>query len=204
MSRIKRNGQLLVHLIDEILDLSKIELGGLQVEKTELNLSELISDVSSIIQDKAEKKGLLFFMSVDGPLPYTCLSDPIRFKQILLNIIGNAVKFTVKGEVKVLVKSTPANSKLHIVVSDTGIGIASEQVNKLFQPFSQADIAIAHQYGGTGLGLVISRKLARALGGDVVLVESKQGVGSTFEITVGLESAKYTKYHKIQQGYFQP
>jgi len=188
-NRIKHNGQLLVHLIDEILDLSKIELGGLQLEKIELNLYELISDVSSIIQYKVEKKGLLFFMTIEGLLPQTCLTDPMRLKQILLNIIGNAIKFTPKGEVRVVV--TSSDSKLHVVVTDTGIGFTPEQACKLFQPFSQADESITRQYGGTGLGLIISRRLAQGLGGDVVLVESKEGVGSTFEITVTLENPKY-------------
>jgi len=190
-NRIKRNGQLLVHLIDEILDLSKIESGGLQFERIQVNLTELISEVSSLLKDKAEKKSLLFFMDVVGCLPRECLTDPMRLRQIFLNIIGNAIKFTSKGEVRVLVSWVPGNSQLHVLVKDTGIGLTPEQVGKLFQPFSQADASIGRQFGGTGLGLIISRRLAQGLGGDVVLVESRPGVGSTFEITVSLEDAEF-------------
>jgi CheY-like chemotaxis protein len=140
---------------------------------------------------KAEKKGLLFFLNIEGSLPKTCLIDSMRLKQIFLNIIGNAIKFTSKGEVRVVVKSTPSDSKLHIVVTDTGIGLTPEQASKLFQPFAQADALIVHQYGGTGLGLIISRRLAQSLGGDVVLVKSQPGVGSTFKITITLEDVNY-------------
>jgi len=115
----------------------------------------------------------------------------VRLKQILCNIIGNAIKFTSKGEVRVVVKSTSSDSKLHVVVTDTGIGLTPVQSCKLFQPFVQADTSVAHQYGGTGLGLIISRKLAQCLGGDVVLVESRPGIGSTFEVTVTLENVRY-------------
>jgi len=190
-NRIKRNGQLLVHLIDEVLDLSKIESGKLKLENIEINPYELISDISAMMQYKATQKGLLFSMNIESLLPQTCLTDPTRLKQILLNIIGNAIKFTINGEVRVVVSNTQSDSKLRVVVTDTGIGITQEQASKLFQPFSQADVSIAQQYGGTGLGLIISKKIAQALRGDVVLVESRQGVGSTFQITVTLEDAKY-------------
>ena len=191
-NRIKRNGQLLVHLIDEILDLSKIESGNLKIEKNQINLYELISDVSAMMQYQAEQKGLLFSMNMENLLPQTCLTDPTRLKQILLNIIGNAIKFTLKGEVRVAVAVTSSSdSKLHVTVTDTGIGIAPDQACNLFQLFSQADESMTRQYGGTGLGLMISRRLAHGLGGDVVLIESREGVGSTFEITVTLEDPKY-------------
>jgi len=190
-NRIKRNGQLLVHLIDEILDLSKIESGKLKLEKIRINLNELISDISTTMQFKATKKGLLFCMNTHGPLPQTCISDPMRIKQILSNIIGNAIKFTSKGEVKVVITNTPSDSKLHVAVTDSGIGLTQEQACQLFQPFSQADPSISQQYGGTGLGLAISQKLAQSLGGDVVITKSQPGVGSTFEITIPLEDASY-------------
>jgi len=195
VNRIRRNGQLLVNLIDEILDLSKIESGKLKLEKIEINPYELISDIRTMMQYQAEQKGLLFFMNIEGPLPQRYLTDPMRLKQILLNIIGNAIKFTKKGEVRVTVKTTQSDSKLHVVVIDTGIGITHEQASQLFQPFSLADQSITRQYGGTGLGLIISRKLAQGLGGDVVLVESREGVGSTFAITITLEEVKYNHSH---------
>ena len=195
-NRIKNNGQLLVHLIDEILDLSKIESGKLPLEEIETHLYELISEVSTMMQYKAEKKGLLFLMNIQTPLPQTCLTDPTRLKQILLNIIGNAIKFTSTGEVRVDLTSIQSNSKLHamalhVVVTDTGIGFTPEQASRLFQPFTQADASIAHQYGGTGLGLIISKKLAQGLGGDVVLVDSKPEQGSTFKITITVKDVKY-------------
>jgi len=192
IARIRSNGQLLVHLIDEILDLSKIESGNLQLDKIQIHPSEVISEVCSIMQHKAESKGLLFSIHVEGQLPITCLSDPNRIKQILLNIIGNSIKFTSNGAVNVKVKSSQTHPKLQIEIADTGIGLTPEQADKLFQPFTQADASIARQYGGTGLGLTISRKLAQALGGDVVLIKSTPGVGSTFEITLPLEDANYS------------
>jgi len=184
--RIQRNGQLLIHLIDDILDLSKIEAGELKFEKLETLLYEFFSDVKVVMLHKAKEKGFLFTMKVESSLPQSFLTDPMRLKQILFNIIGNAIKFTSQGEVRVEVKRGLNDRLLHIVVEDTGVGLASEQVSKLFQPFTQADSSIHRQFGGTGLGLVVSRRLAQALGGDVVLVRTQPGVGSTFEITVAL------------------
>jgi len=189
--RIRRNGRHLVHLIDEILDLSKIEAGELKSERVETHLSELISDVSVMMQYKAKEKALLFLMRLEQPLPQTFVTDPIRLKQILLNIMSNAIKFTEAGEVKVTVK---CDTKLQVVVEDTGIGISDTQASRLFQPFTQADASITRKYGGTGLGLAVSRKLAQALGGDVVLVKSKLGKGSVFEVTIALEGAKYAMH----------
>jgi PAS domain S-box-containing protein len=189
--RIERNGQVLAHLIDDILDLSKIEAGKLALEKVEMNLQKAIADVAAVMEHKAREKGILFSMATVDPVPESIRSDPTRFKQILTNIIGNAIKFTDHGEVRVSIHADPTLKKLQVTVRDTGIGLTSAQAASLFQPFSQAKVSTARQFGGTGLGLVLARRLAQALGGDVKLIESRPGEGSTFEITITSEGAKY-------------
>lgn len=191
--RIQRNGQVLVNLIDDILDLSKIEAGKLKVERIEMNLRETMTDVATVMRHLAEEKGISFNLEAHEPLPDTIVSDPTRFKQILTNIIGNAIKFTSQGSVCASVHA--GVRELRISVQDTGIGIAPANAARLFQPFTQADPSMTRKFGGTGLGLLLSRRLAQALGGDVRLVESRLGAGSTFEICVDMGAAKFqTRY----------
>jgi len=198
INRIRRNGQFLVHLIDEILDLSKIEVGELKVEKIETHLHELISDVGAMILSQTEKKGLFFFIHVEDSIPKTFLTDPMRLKQILLNIIGNAVNATPTGEINVLVKNNPSNTKLHIMVTDTGVGLTAAQACELFQPFTQVNTSSALKLEGTGLGLIVSKRLAQTLGGDVTLINSQPNKGSSFEITIAIEGAKYnTRFTQV-------
>jgi PAS domain S-box-containing protein len=182
---IQRNGSLLARLIDDILDLSKVEAGKLETEKVQVNLSELVQESLIGLRLKADEKGLdLVLKSVD-PLPPVILTDPLRLRQILLNIIGNAIKFTTHGRVTVQVASEAEGveeARIRILVQDTGEGMTPEQSGKLFQPFTQSDTSMTRRYGGTGLGLALSRQLARAMGGDLTLVSSVPGVGSTFRI----------------------
>lgn len=189
VSRIERNGQFLAHLIDDILDLSKIEAGKMKLETMEMKLAEMVADVAAIMRQRADEKGLRFLVETVDPLPETILSDPTRFRQILMNVFGNAVKFTQKGKVEVILHAK--GEHLRIVVRDTGIGLTSEQAERLFQPFMQADASTTRRFGGSGLGLVLSRHLARALGGDVRLRESHPGQGSVFEITMAMKQPKY-------------
>jgi CheY-like chemotaxis protein/anti-sigma regulatory factor (Ser/Thr protein kinase) len=191
LKRQKCNGLLLAQLIDDILDLSKIEAGRLQIEKTEVDLPQLIEDVEAVMRHKASEKAIHFAMNAVDPLPESAKTDPMRLKQILTNIIGNAVKFTNHGKVEVKIYIDQTDCKLRVFVSDTGIGITQEQKNRLFKPFAQADPLITRQFGGTGLGLLLSRHLAQALGGDVRLASSWPSQGSTFEVTVGLEETQY-------------
>lgn len=189
--RIRRSGQVLVRLIDDILDLSKIEAGKVEIEKVEVNFPQLISDVRAIMQGMADEKGLAFSVKVEPPLPQNIISDPTRLKQILSNIIGNAIKFTSAGSVTAQVRVNDREGAIQVLVRDTGVGLRPEQISRLFQPFVQADASTTRKHGGTGLGLVLARRLAEALGGGVKFVESEPGVGSVVEIKVKLEGAKY-------------
>ena len=184
---IKRNGELLANIINDILDLSKVEAGKLQTERLETAISEIITDISSFLRLKAVEKGIELSISYEKTVPKIIRTDPLRLKQILMNIVGNAIKFTECGSVDVTLKFLQKNDEsgnLVFVVKDTGRGISKEEKKKLFQPFSQADVTTKRKFGGTGLGLVLSKHLAVLLGGDVVLTESTPQKGSTFTITI--------------------
>jgi signal transduction histidine kinase/HPt (histidine-containing phosphotransfer) domain-containing protein len=183
---ILRSGKHLLHIINDILDLSKVESGGLEIESISCNLFSLLGDVESIIGSHAREKGINFVLEPEFPLPATVTSDPTRIKQVLLNLCSNAIKFTEKGEVRLKVRCDRQKRKLYFTISDTGIGMTEEQIGKLFKPFSQADSSTTRRFGGTGLGLFISYKLAEALGGTIS-VTSEMGVGSRFmaEIATG-------------------
>jgi len=184
---IEKNGQALTKIIDDILDLSKVEAGRMTVEMTRLNLIEMLREVTGLFVERAKSKGVALHFSLCPRTPQEVESDPVRLRQILLNIVGNAVKFTDRGEVNIdaHVETKSSNEKkLHIRVSDTGTGLTDDQIDKIFKPFSQADNSTTRRFGGTGLGLALSRRLAQALGGDIELISSVVGRGSTFEITV--------------------
>lgn len=182
---IKRNGKVLSTIINDILDLSKVEAGKLEVESTTLVLNELLEDLGTLLGLDASAKGISFEIEKVGGLPSVLTTDPVRLRQILFNVIGNAIKFTEKGGVKLTVRVSPKDpAKLQFVVKDTGHGITEEQRERLFSPFSQGDATTTRKFGGTGLGLVLSKKLAGALRGDVLLLDSERGKGSTFSIEI--------------------
>ncbi|MDQ3235473.1 MAG: ATP-binding protein, partial [Pseudobdellovibrionaceae bacterium] len=188
---IQRNGEQLAHLIDDILDLSKVEAGKLETEKVQVCLGELIRESLIGLKLKADEKGLGLVLDLVEPLPVVVLTDPLRLRQVLLNIIGNAIKFTALGQVSVEVKCETLatdQARLVVLVRDSGEGMTEEQASRLFKPFTQSDTSMTRRYGGTGLGLALSRQLARAMDGDLRLVTTKPGEGSTFriEILVGL------------------
>lgn len=190
---IKRNGQLLSSLINDILDLSKIEAGKLEPDVEDVALSETLADISSLLQLQASEKGIHFEIESDGQLPEVINTDPVRLRQILFNLVGNAIKFTDTGSVTL--KITHRNDvatvpSLVFEVRDTGLGISEEQAARLFEPFTQADASTKRKYGGTGLGLVLSQRLAQMLGGDVKLVSSEPGKGSTFVATIKANHAR--------------
>jgi PAS domain S-box-containing protein len=189
--RMKRNAVLLLRLINDILDLSKVESGNLLIEKIDVNLPELFSDVDMVMRHLAEEKGIAFSMTMINPIPDIVATDPTRLKQILTNVIGNAIKFTTVGSVRLTVAADHMNKKLCFVVSDTGEGMTATQASKIFFPFIQGDASTTRKYGGTGLGLDLARRLAEALGGNVLLLESVPQKGSVFEIIVALENARY-------------
>ena len=182
---IQRNGLLLSNVINDILDLSKVEAGKLEIEKVTVPFNEIIKDLSSLLSLEALKKGIRLNVTTAGEIPSAIVTDPLRLRQILINIVGNAIKFTHRGSVDVLIKVTQNEGpRLAFIVKDTGEGIDAAQSARLFEPFQQADVSITRKFGGTGLGLILSRKLAAALGGDVRLVESRLGHGSTFLVLI--------------------
>ncbi len=181
---IQRNGELLLYLIDDILDLSKVESGHLVLELLNTSVSHLISEISKSKSLKAEAKGLTFLVDIDTSVPEEIVTDSLRLKQILNNIVGNAIKFTAAGHIRTHINFDQKNSQLIFTVSDTGIGIPENKKDKLFQPFIQADASVTRRYGGTGLGLILSQRLAQKLGGQVYLKESSIGRGSTFVIEI--------------------
>ncbi len=188
---LKRNGKELARLIDDILDISKVEAGKLHLDMNTVDLEALMEEIRSVMAARAREKGIDFSVVRSAHAPKTIQTDDIRLKQILVNIIGNAIKFTEKGGVKVLYRAVaeePEKAYLEFQVQDSGIGIAEENQAHLFQAFSQADITTTRKYGGTGLGLALSRRLAELLGGDLFLQESQVNQGSTFCLRIPLAS----------------
>ena len=189
LTGIKRSGQQLTTLIGEILDLSKIEANKLEIDKVEFSLPVLLEEVVSSLTIRAREKGISLVWEKNQTIPERVCSDPGRLRQILMNLIGNSIKFTDKGEVRVLARMLsgfePGKSVIvEFCIQDTGIGIDPKHQAQLFQPFAQGDASMTRKYGGTGLGLVISKQLAVALGGDLELIESQQGEGSRFAFTI--------------------
>ena len=182
---IKRNGEHLLGLINDILDLSKVEAGKLQIEPTRCSPVELVAEVASLMRVRAEAKRLRLETDCVGPLPETVLTDPLRLRQVLVNLVGNAIKFTDQGKVCLAVQlvSDGGVSRLRFDVTDTGIGMNTSQIGKLFQPFTQVDNSSARKFGGTGLGLCLSKGMAEALGGEIE-VRSSPEQGSTFIVTI--------------------
>lgn len=183
LETILRNGNHLYRIVNDILDISKVEANKFDVDKVQFPLAEVIEDVTSLLSFKAREKGIEFNVRSIGPLPETIYSDPNRFKQILMNIIGNAIKFTEKGRVDVsfrLKHREDDNFNLEVQVSDTGPGIPEDKRKYLFEPFFQADRATTRRFGGAGLGLYLAKRLSQALGGDLTAVSSKPQLGTTF------------------------
>jgi signal transduction histidine kinase/ActR/RegA family two-component response regulator len=182
---IRRNGEHLINLINDILDLSKIEAGKMTVERVACLPGQIILEVASLMQPRAFGKNLGLEVKFTGPVPEVIRSDPTRLRQILVNLVGNAIKFTETGGVRVEAELGEAGGepRLRMRVVDTGIGMTQEQMSRLFQPFTQADTSTTRRFGGTGLGLTITKRLAQMLGGDVT-VQSEPGRGSTFTLTV--------------------
>lgn len=182
LNTIIRSGQQLLKIIDEILDISKVEAGRLDIENIEVNLESLMRDLHTLMLVKAQAKGVGLEFNFKTKIPQKVITDPTRLRQILLNLISNAIKFTEKG--KVVLEASWKSNKLSFRVKDTGVGIDRQLAEKLFQPFVQVDSSTTRRFGGTGLGLALSRKLAEALGGNVSLESSSSGHGSCFLIEV--------------------
>jgi signal transduction histidine kinase len=182
---IQRNGNHLLALINDILDLSKIEAEKLQIEPTGCSPAQLVSEVVSLMRPQATAKHLTLKTEFAPPLPESVFTDPSRLRQILVNLVGNAIKFTDQGEVRLAVRLNANSGRLGLCFDmiDTGIGMNEEQIGKLFQPFSQVDNSSTRKFGGTGLGLCISKHLAEAMGGNIK-VRSELGKGSIFSVMI--------------------
>jgi diguanylate cyclase (GGDEF)-like protein len=182
---IRRNGEHLLRIINDVLDISKIEANKYAVERVSSDLRQMLSDIVAMTRVKAIQKGLNFKVIIDGPVPKFIQTDPLRLKQIMANLIGNAIKFTASGSVhlRVSCQDRLISSTLHIDVIDTGIGMDPAQIDRLFKPFTQADESTTRRFGGTGLGLVISKRFAQLLGGDMT-VRSESGLGTCFSVWV--------------------
>ena len=185
LNTIHASGQHLLNLINDILDLSKVESGRLEVEKIRCAPFQLMHEAVTVLRGQAERKGINLTCEAPDGLPETICTDPVRFRQLLTNLIGNAVKFTEQGGVRVVARLAGGRRSPHLVVEviDTGIGIPEETLDRIFDPFVQADTSVTRRFGGTGLGLAISRRFAEALGGDLT-VRSEYGKGSVFSFTV--------------------
>lgn len=177
------SGKHLLHVINEILDLSKIESRRLTVELIPTRVTDIISDVESVATMLANEKALTLAVDYTFPIPTTIHTDPTRLKQILLNLCGNAIKFTNTGGVRIRVHHAPEQKLLHFDIADTGIGIAPDKINRLFTPFEQADSSTTRRFGGTGLGLYISKQLAEMLGGTIEM-KSTEGLGTLACVTI--------------------
>jgi PAS domain S-box-containing protein len=189
---LKRGGETLLAIINDILDFSKIEEGKMGLESRPFDLRALVEDTIDLVAARAAEKGLTLAYLVDENTPSALLGDLTRLRQILANLLGNAVKFTEEGEVLVLVDSKPSGMdniyEVHFAVKDTGIGIPQDRIGSLFQSFCQVDMSTTRKYGGTGLGLAISKRLAELMGGRI-WAESEMGKGSTFHFAIKAKAA---------------
>lgn len=183
LHRIRASGDHLLNVIDDILDLSKFEAGEIPIEKSQFSVGKLIEELIGSMRPQFDKKDLDVRYTASPNMPAKIETDQLRVRQILNNLLSNAIKFTDKGRVQLRLEFLPENGKISIEVEDTGIGIPLSQQTKIFRPFAQADSSITRRFGGTGLGLVLSRRLASALGGDLSLKFSQPGKGTCFLLT---------------------
>lgn len=196
---IHRSGENLLEIINELLDYSKIEAGKLAIEKVEFDIFQLVEDVTDILLLRAQERGLELLVHLDRGLSQYFVGDPMRIRQVLTNLIGNAIKFTESGHVVIRIRQerySPEDVIVCFDIEDTGIGIAPEKIGYIFNKFSQAEESTTRRYGGSGIGLTLSRELARLMGGDVT-VESEMGIGSVFQFHARLRLARGSDSYNI-------
>ena len=183
---IRQAGEHLLTVVNDILDLSKIEAGQMLVEQIDISFPDLLRSIDCLMRPRAVGKGLWLKMVCDAPIPCRVVTDPTRLRQVLMNLLGNAIKFTEQGGITLRFNASPHGEKilLRMSIEDTGIGMSPGQAERLFAAFAQGDSTVTRKYGGTGLGLVICQRLARLLGGDVELVRTQSGLGSIFTASV--------------------
>ena len=213
LAGIQRNGKALLELISDILDLSRIEADRLTLEMADCPLMQILDDVLAVLQIRAEEKGLPLEIDYRFPLPETIHTDPVRLHQVLANLLGNAIKFTEHGTIRIAVsciRGTDRSAQLQFAISDTGVGIPADKIDELFDPFTQVDTSSTRRYGGIGPRTGHLQTLAKALGGDVE-VASRLGAGSTFTLTIdagSLEGVRLLQsptgfHHQSQNSHFQ-
>jgi PAS domain S-box-containing protein len=193
----------LLQIIDDLLDLAKVEAGKLEVEATSFDLRELLTSLSKLLEPRAKAKGLALDLVIGAGIPEVVLGDPLRVRQVLTNLVGNAIKFTSEGGVRIAVepgKPLGGLGRIRFSVTDSGIGIPEEKLDRLFKDFSQVDGSITRRYGGTGLGLSISRRLVDLMGGTLT-VQSREGEGSTFEVVLPLPAAPLSAPRARRNGF---
>lgn len=190
---IVNSGNHLLSIINDILDFSKIEANSIDLESLVMDPIQLAGEVQSLVMPLANKKGLLVKLDYEFPLPVSIVTDPVRVKQILINLCSNAIKFSEQGNISITLAYNTENNHMVYRVKDSGIGMTVEQMDHIFDPFKQADSSIARRYGGTGLGLSLSSKLAKLLGGTLI-ANSEPNVGSEFVLTIDSGSNENIKY----------
>ena len=203
---IRRNGEHLLGVINDILDLSKIEAGKFELEKIRCSVPDILREIKELMAVRAEAKGLKWDVHFDGSIPKCIESDPTRLRQILINLVGNGVKFTEVGAVmlKCRTESAPdGRSLLYFDVIDSGIGMSETQIRLLFQPFAQADTSMSRRFGGTGLGLTISKRFASLMGGDID-VQSEKGKGSIFTLKIPFDNSIKAEPQDVQPTHPKP
>jgi signal transduction histidine kinase/CheY-like chemotaxis protein len=191
LASIQQNGKHLLGVINDILDLSKIEANKLAIELAPTSIVEIMEAIKSSMNVRAIEKKIGFHVDYETSIPQLIATDPARLRQILINLVGNAIKFTETGEVRVVIRVN--GHRLEFDVIDTGIGLTTEQAAILFQAFTQADASMSRRFGGTGLGLDISRRLARLLGGDIELTNTQVNTGSRFRLALPLSAAEMSR-----------
>jgi len=184
------NAEILLQIINDILDYSKLAAGKMSLEVIDFDLTAVVRDAQTILEERAEAKGLSLSIEIAAGLPQWWRADPVRLRQVLINLIGNAIKFTERGAVRVRVKQEP-DGQIAVSIRDSGIGISPEAISRLFQKFEQADAATTRKFGGTGLGLAICKQIVEAMGGTIG-VESELGVGTTFSFRLPLQPGMAT------------
>ncbi len=191
LRKVHGSSQALMVILNDILDYSKIEAGRLEIENLPICVADILDDTAELFSARLEEKGLAMLLDIDPHLPEVVMGDPLRISQVLNNLVGNAVKFTETGEIHIKVETAAEDSRsitLRFAVRDTGIGLSKAQSDRLFQAFTQADGTISRKYGGTGLGLTISQRLVRLMGGDIN-VSSIEGAGATFTFAIQVQKA---------------
>lgn len=194
VEKIIRNSEHLKKVIDDILDLSKVEAGKMQIELTRFSVTQVIAQVKSMLLPLAAEKNISLQFDIEGLIPEYIYSDSTKLRHILINIIGNAIKFSSQGPIQLIAKME--DHFLTFLIKDNGLGMSEEQSQYLFKPFSQVDNSMTRRFGGTGLGLVLAKKIANALGGDVVLQESAPQKGSTFAVYIDPGSLEQVSWIK--------